>query len=679
MKKLFSLLTLALLTMSAWADTTVTFTAGTDLGSTTANGSADQVTKDGITIDCTDAAFATAQYRFYAGSTTTISSTVGTITSIEFTCTASGTTKYGPGCWNTETGTYAYDGKIGTWTGAAESLDFAATQQVRATQIVVTVSSDPVATCAAPTLAASQNFEGTFEVVITNNEEGATVSYSTDEQATWNTYENPFTIDATTTVYAKAAKDGVESSVVSATYTLLEGYTTGGTATFVALTDTVEGGSTAGWHEITKDGVTMKFYGTVSNYQLTDSLGNVTSEFHEYRIHKNQSINFTTAAGNIRMIEFTCSSSNPISGFGTVEGMTVDGDNGTWEGNTRDITFSTSVKQVRATQIVVTLDDQIPTVNAPVISPATTKFAGSQEVTITCDTEGAQIFYSYDGENFNEYTEALTITETTTVYAYAMKDGVQSETVSAVYTKLPEVATIAEANALDNKTDFAFTGNVVAVYQNKSNLWVKDETGYGLIYGNQVPAIAEGATIKAGWTAQYTLFRSVIHEYQFPTGIEATDAELVEIVPEERTALTTDNINERVIMKDLTLLADTANAKYLYNAADSLVIYNQFEIEYPTLEEGKTYDVEGMVSYYNNQVQIMPIAITEHVEEPSYLRGDVNMDGNIGIADVTALIDYILSKDATGINLQAADCNVDDNIGIADVTALIDYILNKAW
>ncbi len=66
-------------------------------------------------------------------------------------------------------------------------------------------------------------------------------------------------------------------------------------------------------------------------------------------------------------------------------------------------------------------------------------------------------------------------------------------------------------------------------------------------------------------------------------------------------------------------------------------------------------------------------------KEGSSLRGDVDMDGTVGIADATALIDYILSSDATGLDLVAADCDLDGNVGIADATALIDYILNQSW
>ena len=69
----------------------------------------------------------------------------------------------------------------------------------------------------------------------------------------------------------------------------------------------------------------------------------------------------------------------------------------------------------------------------------------------------------------------------------------------------------------------------------------------------------------------------------------------------------------------------------------------------------------------------------EDAPEPQGLRGDVNNDGDVNIADVTALIDYLLSQDASGINLDNADCNLDTEVNIADVTALIDFLLSNAW
>ena len=60
-------------------------------------------------------------------------------------------------------------------------------------------------------------------------------------------------------------------------------------------------------------------------------------------------------------------------------------------------------------------------------------------------------------------------------------------------------------------------------------------------------------------------------------------------------------------------------------------------------------------------------------------RGDVNEDGVVNIADATALIDYLLSGNADGINLDNANCNQDEGINIADVTALVDYLLSGNW
>ena len=61
------------------------------------------------------------------------------------------------------------------------------------------------------------------------------------------------------------------------------------------------------------------------------------------------------------------------------------------------------------------------------------------------------------------------------------------------------------------------------------------------------------------------------------------------------------------------------------------------------------------------------------------IRGDVNNDGSVTIADVTALIDLLLGGDMSGANMFNCDCNRDGNITIADVTALIDYLLGSSW
>ncbi len=536
-------------------------------------------------------------------------------------------------------------------------------------------------TCATPTFdpASGTTFpEGEMlSVVISSETEGATITYTVNDDVFEGTTPVTVPVDMTTTITAIASKEGYNNSEeATATYTMVAPYNVGGTATFVAGVDVdpnfeyrQEGDLT-----IAKDNVTMKFHGTQYNY-YTIVDGDTTGVTYTYRIYKNQDIKFSSTAGNIRKIVFDCDSSNPITGFNAVDGLNME--TATWEGNAREVTFTAGSKQVRCYTITVTLDDQIPTITVanPVFAPETnTRFAGTQQVTITCETQGAAIYYSVNDGDYQSYNAPITLTETSTVKAYAELEGEKSDTVTAKYTKLVEVSTIAEANALNNKTYFVFYGSAVVVYQNGSNLWVKDDTGYGLIYGNKVPEnIPVGSTLDEEWDAQYYLFRGHINEYQYPNNVTVSDAELVEIVPTEyaEAAIDSTKINERVLVKGLTLTADN-DPKYLYTA-DGMAIYNQFEIEYPTELEGKTFDVEGMVSYYNNAVQIMPIAITE--AQAAGLVGDVNNDNVVNITDVTVLISAVMTENFANINTTNADLNGDTTINITDVTMLINKVM----
>ena len=79
---------------------------------------------------------------------------------------------------------------------------------------------------------------------------------------------------------------------------------------------------------------------------------------------------------------------------------------------------------------------------------------------------------------------------------------------------------------------------------------------------------------------------------------------------------------------------------------------------------------------YANQQGLLPTLYEE------VLKGDVNRDGYITIADVTALVNIILGKatlenDADKYDFDAADVNQDSNVTIADVTALVNIILGK--
>ena len=60
---------------------------------------------------------------------------------------------------------------------------------------------------------------------------------------------------------------------------------------------------------------------------------------------------------------------------------------------------------------------------------------------------------------------------------------------------------------------------------------------------------------------------------------------------------------------------------------------------------------------------------------PDYIIGDVNNDGYVNLADVAALINYMLTGDGSNINMLAADVNQDSNVNVGDLSALISILL----
>ena len=152
--------------LGAATEASTAFNADADHGTASTTAGAYQVSKDGITLDVTQGRLQNAEgghYRIYANNTLTITSTVGKITKVEFTCTANNTNQYGPGCFNVADGTYSYNDKVGVWTGSADEVVFTANRQVRATDIVVTYGGGAATS-------------GTDEVV-KPNEDGCDVKY----------------------------------------------------------------------------------------------------------------------------------------------------------------------------------------------------------------------------------------------------------------------------------------------------------------------------------------------------------------------------------------------------------------------------------------------------------------------------------------------------------------------
>ena len=79
---------------------------------------------------------------------------------------------------------------------------------------------------------------------------------------------------------------------------------------------------------------------------------------------------------------------------------------------------------------------------------------------------------------------------------------------------------------------------------------------------------------------------------------------------------------------------------------------------------------KAWIEYDGTAELVLPI-------ENTTLKGDVNMDGQVNVADVTTLVDYILGKNPSPCDGNACDVNEDGNVNVSDVTSLVDIILNK--
>lgn len=226
--------------------------------------------------------------------------------------------------------------------------------------------------------------------------------------------------------------------------------------------------------------------------------------------------------GNTATVFFSASNATSAAGEGVVSGtgdaeITLD---------VADLNLKTGYitagAAVRIWEIEVTTG-AAPAVVAPAIA-GEAEFFDSTEVSITCATEGAAIYYTLDGTDptasSTQYTAAFKLNATTTVKAIAIKGEDKSKIAEKVFTAKPSYASIEALVAADLadgtlvkvafedvKIDSVFTikaGNRRGIYVN-----VKDKTGekdVEIYYGkDDVPAAweAEGkvsGTIIGTWT-----------------------------------------------------------------------------------------------------------------------------------------------------------------------------------
>ena len=103
------------------------------------------------------------------------------------------------------------------------------------------------------------------------------------------------------------------------------------------------------------------------------------------------------------------------------------------------------------------------------------------------------------------------------------------------------------------------------------------------------------------------------------------------------------------------------------------VVLSQGDNQHQSVDvKGITGDIYLEITSTTNKYSVADIT-----SQYALLPGDVNDDGEVGIGDVTALIDLMLGNQADADTWRRADVDGDGEVSIGDVTALIDLILRS--
>lgn len=340
----------------------------------------------------------------------------------------------------------------------------------------------------------------------------------------------------------------------------------GATVTFDASVDKGKftANDAAGEESITKSGVTISC--SQGRWNLTD----------QYRCFKSST--FTVKADrNITKVEISCTAEGEAQyGPGCFTGATAGsyafaGKVGTWTGSATEFTLTASSNQVRINTVVVTVEGEATTVQAPKFSVAEGTFYMPFELELTGE-EGSTIYYTLDGKDPTianaVYAAPIAISETTTVKAFAVKGELQSEVVTATYTKgeAQTVANIAAFKALDEGTVAMINNKLNVFYTQGNNIYAKDATGYICLYtksGNaNLKKYKAGDVIPAGIGGTKTTYNDYILEMadDFFNVQPATETEVVEPEVVSASFVAPDKANYYIKIEDCNVAAtETAN------------------------------------------------------------------------------------------------------------------------
>ena len=242
-----------------------------------------------------------------------------------------------------------------------------------------------------------------------------------------------------------------------------------------------------------------------------------------------------------------------------------------------------------------------------------------------------------------------------------------------------EVRTINELRDCPSGALVRIVEPLTAIYQQGPYLYVRDCEGEEtLVYGNQNESFVNGDII-VGAVARWAMENIASSIFARPYNAKLVMPVTGWTVSDHGATVEPTECDMTDVRNNLFHYIKLTGVYHSYSnvVCDSTKLHkvkldNVFGITMPEWDNSWPYDVVGFVGYYYPDYwYIFPIEIREQT-----IRGDVNHDREVNIADVNTIIGFILDDES--LESGQMDVNGDGEVNISDINTVLDIILFAA-
>ena len=303
-------------------------------------------------------------------------------------------------------------------------------------------------------------------------------------------------------------------------------------------------------------------------------------------------------------------------------------------------TESATNGQIKVKSFEVVYDPgSISVVSAPTFTPSEGDFVGEVNVSLACETTGAKIYYTTDGEtptaSSTEYTAAFKLNATTTVKAIAIKDGTSSSVAEKIYTAYTALTTtdqiFADAEIIGSTAADRFITFddwiVSGVTSDGKTAYVTDGTKGFIVYTNSGHGLGRDDVLSGTAKVSLKLYKGaaeIVDLTSTTTGLTVNPGGLL-----DPTVLDADGIATLSGVNTGGLF--TIDGAYEYfsekDHVAGLQVHNGL-FNYSAFETGYNYQLTGVYLQFDATGEIMPRQSTDIVKGGAASRiiaDDVNL------------------------------------------------------